>query len=75
MSALSKLRYRAKKRNMGVSKTSDDIRIKIKMPNASQKPPASLKAQNLDIKDMDVLCTSKNKIEHPNLEQGHIKDQ
>ena len=48
---------------MGVSKTSDHIQIKIKMPNPSQEPPASSKAQNEDLKDMDVLCTFKIKIE------------
>ena len=31
---------------MGVSKTSDHIQIKIKMPNPSQEPPASSKAPN-----------------------------
>ena len=31
---------------MGLSKNSDFIKIKIKMPNPSQEPPASSKAQN-----------------------------
>ena len=44
---------------MGVLKTSDPILIKIKMPNPSQEPPASSKAPNEDLKDMDVLCTFK----------------
>ena len=48
---------------MGVSKTSDHIQIKIKIPNPSQEPPASSKALNEDLKDMDVLCTFKIKIE------------
>ena len=48
---------------MSVSKTSDHIQIKIKMPNPSQKPPASSKASNQDLKDMDVLCTFKIKIQ------------
>ena len=39
---------------IGISKTSDHIQIKIKMPNPSQEPPASSKAPNEDIKDMDV---------------------
>ena len=52
---------------MGVSKTSDHIQIKIKMPNPSQEPPASSKAPNEDLKDMDVLCTFKFKIENKNL--------
>ena len=47
---------------MGVSKTSDHIQIKIKMPNPSQEPPASSKAPNQELKDMDVLCTFKIKI-------------
>ena len=54
---------RAKIRNMGISKISDHIKIKIKMPNPSQEPPASSKAPNEDLKDMDVLCTFKIKIE------------
>ena len=48
---------------MGISKTSDHIQIKIKMPNPSQKSPASSKAPNEDLKGMDVLCTLKIKIE------------
>ena len=43
--------------NMGVSKTSDHIQIKINMPNSSQEPPASSKVPNEDVKDLDVLCT------------------
>ena len=58
--------------NMGVSKTSDHIQIKIKMPNPSQEAPVSSKPLNQDI---DVLCTLKIKIERQNLEQGCIKDQ
>ena len=60
---------------MGISKTSDHIQIKIKMPNPRQEPPASSKAQNEDLKDMDVLCTFKIKIESQNLDHGCIKDQ
>ena len=48
---------------MGVSKTSDHIPIKIKMPNPSQEPPASSKAPDVDLKDMDDLCIFKIKIE------------
>ena len=44
---------------MGVSMTSDDIQININMPNPSQDPPASSKAPNEDLNDMDVLCTYK----------------
>ena len=60
---------------MGVSKTSDNIQIKIKMPNPSQEPPASSKASNEDLKDMDVFCTFKMKIESQNSEHGCMKDQ
>ena len=61
--------------NMGVSKTSDYIQIKIKMPNSSKEPPASSKAPNHDLNDMDVLCTFKIKIESQNLDHGCIKAQ
>ena len=54
---------------MGVSKISDHIKIKIKMPNPSQEPPASSKAPNEDLKDMDVLCAFKIKMESQNLEK------
>ena len=46
---------------------------KIKMPNPSQEPPASSKAPKEDLKDMDVLCTFKIKIESQNLDHGYIK--
>ena len=73
--APSKSRKRAKVWIMGVSKTSDHIWIKIKMPNPSQEPPASSKAPNEDLKDMDVLCTFKTKIESQNSEYGYTKVQ
>ena len=60
---------------MDISKTSDNIQIKIKMPNPSQEPPASSKAPNDDVKDMDVLCTFKMMIESQNLDRRYIKDQ
>ena len=60
---------------MGLSKTSDNIQIEIKMPNPSQEPPASSKAPNQDLKDMDVHCTFKIKIESKNLDHGYIKGQ
>ena len=59
---------------MGVSKTSDHIQIKIKMQTPSQEPPASSKAPNEDLKDMDVLCTFKNEMKTKNLDHGYIKD-
>ena len=57
------LRRSAKIWTIGVSKTSDHIQIKIKMPNPGQELPASFKAPSQDLKDMDVLCTYKIKIE------------
>merc|ERR1711954_628762 len=56
--------------NMGIRNTNDHIKIKIKMPNPSQEHPASSKASNKDLKDMDVLCTFKFKIESQNLDHG-----
>ena len=60
---------------MGVSKTSDNIQINIKMPNLSKEPPASFKAPIEDSNDINVLCTFKIKIERLNLDHGCIKDQ
>ena len=60
---------------MDVFKTSDPIQIKINMPNNSLEPSSCAKAQNEDLKDMDVLCTFKIKKERQNLEHGCIKDQ
>ena len=70
-----KIKMERKIRNMGVLKTSDHIQIKIKMSNPSQKHPASSKAPNEDLKDRDVLCTLKIKIESQNLDHGCTKDQ
>ena len=58
---------------MGISKTIDYIRINIKIPNPSHEPPASPKAPNDDFKDMDVLCTFRNKTESQNWEIGVSK--
>ena len=60
---------------MGVPKSSDYIKFKIKMQNFSQEPPASSKATNQDFKDMDVLGAFKIKIEGKNLEHESTKDQ
>ena len=60
---------------MVVSKTSDHVQIKIKMPNPSQEPLASSKAPNEDLKDLDVHCTFQIKIESQNLEYKCIKDK
>ena len=35
-------------------KTSDHIQIDIRMQNHSQEPPVSSKAQNQDLKDIDI---------------------
>ena len=59
---------------MVVSKTSKHIQIKIKMPNPSQEPLASSIALNEALKDNDVLCTFKIKIENQNLDHDFIKD-
>ena len=59
---------------MGVSKTNDYIQIKIKIPNPSHEPPASSKALNGDLKEIDVLCTLKIRIEGQNMDNEHIKD-
>merc|ERR1712081_146967 len=51
------------------------IKSKIKITNSNQEPPASSKAPNEDLKDMDVLCTFKIKIERQNSDHMYIKDQ
>ena len=60
---------------MGASKTSDHIQMKIKMPNPSQETPASFKAQNEDLKDIDDICTFKIKRESHNLDHRCILHQ
>ena len=45
------------------------------MLNPSHEPPGSSKAPNQDLKDMDVLCPFKMKIESQHSEHGCIKDQ
>ena len=46
-----------------VSKTSDHNQMKIKMLNPSEESPATIKVLNEALKDMDILCTFKFKIE------------
>ena len=58
-----KIYIESKIQNTGVPKTSDPIHIRTKMPSPSQEPPASSNAPNQDLKDMDVLCTLKIKME------------
>merc|ERR1711954_351397 len=65
-----KIKIKSKIQHMGVPKTSDHIQINIRMPTPSQEPPASSKAPDEDLKDMDVLCTFKIKIESQNSEYG-----
>ena len=60
---------------MGLQKTSDHIQTDIKMQNPSQENPASSKAPNKDLKDIDVLCTFKIKIENQYLDIGCNKGQ
>ena len=48
---------------MDETKTSDHIQINIMVQNPSQEPPASSKAPHDDLKDMDVLCIFKIKVE------------
>ena len=54
---------------MGIPKTSDK----------DDKPKSGtfsiLQSQNEDLKDMDVICTFKIKIESQNLDHGCMKDQ
>ena len=73
--ALIKSRYRADIQNMVVSKNSDFIQIKIKIPNPSQSPPASSKAPNEDLKDMDVLCTFKLNVGSQNSKHWSMENQ
>ena len=49
-------------------KTYDHIQIKIKMPYPRQKPSVSSENPNQDLKEIDVLCTYKIKIESHNLD-------
>ena len=58
-----KIKTKSQKLNHGCIKASDHIQIKIKMLNPSQHPPASPKYPNEDLKDINVLCTFKIKIE------------
>ena len=43
------------------------------IPNPSQEPPASSKAPNKDLKDMDVLCTLEINKESQNFDHGCFK--
>ena len=57
---------------------TDHIQIMIKILNPNQEHPVSFQAPNQDLKDMDVLCIFKIKIESQNLynsEHGCINEQ
>ena len=58
---------------IGVSKTSDPIQNKIKIPNSSQEPPASSKALYQDLKEVEVLWTFQIHLESKNFYQWCIK--
>ena len=60
---------------MGIAKTNDHIKIKIKMPNPSQEPPASTKSPIQDLKDVNALCTFKMQIESKKWEYRGIKSR
>ena len=51
----------------------DHVQMKIRKPNPSQEPPASSKAPNEDLKDINVLCTFEIKIENQNSDHGSMK--
>ena len=70
-----KMRIESKSLNMGVSKTSNHIQIRIMMHNSSQESLAYSKAPNQNIKDMDVLCNSNTHIESQKSKNCSIKDQ
>ena len=57
-----KIKKKSKIRKIGVSKTNHNIQIKIMIPNPSQEHPASSKAPNQDLKDIEVLCFFKIKM-------------
>ena len=60
---------------MGKPKTSDHIHTKFDVLNPSQERPASSKAPNEELKDMDVLCAFKFKIKSQNLDHGYVKNK
>ena len=70
-----KIKIESQKSELRVSETNDQIQIKIKMQTPSQEHPASSKAPNGDLKDMDVLSTWKIKIESQILDQRCRKEQ
>ena len=69
-----KIKIESKNLIMGIPKISDHIQIKIKILSPSQEPPVSSKAPNQDLKDKDVLCIFKIKIESQNFNHWCTKD-
>ena len=59
---------------MGLPKTSDHMQIKIKMLNSSQEPLAPSNPQNKDLKDRDILCIFKIKVDSQSLDHGWLKN-
>ena len=59
---------------MGVSKTSNHITFKIKIPNPSQETQVLSTAPKEDLKDKDFLGTFKIKVESQYLDHEYIKD-
>ena len=57
--APSKSRQIAKIQSMGVTKSRNNIQIKIMMTNPTQEHPESFKAQNQDFKDMMFFAPSR----------------
>ena len=51
---------------MDETKASDHVQINLRLQNPNQEPPASSKAPYQDLKDIDVLCIFKIKIESQN---------
>ena len=70
-----KIKIESQNSDHGCVKDQWPYSIKVKMPNPSQETPASSKAQNENLKEMDFLFAFKIKIESQNLDHGYIKDQ
>ena len=49
--------------------------LTISKPSLGCQTPVTSKAPNQDLKDMDVLCTFKLKMESQNLDHGCVTDQ
>ena len=70
-----KIKIESRIQNLRELKISDHISINTKMPNPNQEYQASSNAQNQALKNMDVLCTFKVKIDSRNWDHGCIKEQ